>query len=196
MMHLKVPICVKIQLADAKTATALWNRLRYEHYLSSHVSLDCAAFSIHLKSPQLPQLSHPVGLIIVNCVPGWKTLPGRTNVRYVHRLVLDPPVQGVKIGSVAIDLLGAVLANRKLTLKCITSHEAMISHLERSNRWTFVKAKSTKKRFAKDPDVTSRHVKSFSYTGPSHKVAPKSGEVACSSCPRTESFSASVTYSL
>lgn len=196
MTHSKVPMTVTLCLADAKTTTALWKRLKYEHYLSSHIGMDCAAFSIHLKSPHIPQLEHPVGLVVVNCIPGWKDSAERSDVRYVHRLVIDSAVQGVKIGSVAIDLLGALFANRKMRLKCITSHHSMISHLERSRRWNFKESHVTSKRHASNPNVTPRTVRSFEYVGPSHKTAPSVKELACSGCPRAESFSASVGYTL
>lgn len=192
----KVPMCVTIQLADAKITTSLWKRMKYEHYMSPHLHIDCVAFSILLKSPYLPKIAHPVGLAVVNCVPGWKSIAGKRDVRYVHRLVIDSTVQGVRIGSIAIDLLGAVFANRKLNLKCITSHDSMISHLERSNRWQFKESHISVKRHKENPDVVPRSVKSFEYVGPCHKVAPNIIELACSGCPRSESFSTSVTYAL
>ena len=77
-----------LKLLNTAMASSFWKRFKYEHYLSDVMRLACAAYGVYPSSPSLPEVSEPVGLIVLNCLPGWNDLmQSQQHTRILHRLV-------------------------------------------------------------------------------------------------------------
>ena len=194
MVHSKVPICMTLKLLDTPTATSLWKRFKYEHYLSNVMQLACAAYGVYLKSPMLPDVTEAVGLVVLNCLPGWNDpKQSQENTRIMHRLVIDPSVQGIGLGARSADLVGGMCKKAGLDMLLHTSHKSMQSHLSRSPLWD---TKGTHKATVWKAAVPDRSLERYVYVGPSARAAPKKCELGCRGMPRSEKFSLSFNFSI
>lgn len=66
--------------------------------------------------------------------------PQRKDIKMVHRVVVHPDYQGLKIGSIMMDFLGEYVTARGYRLHCVTAHPGMSRLLAKSPRWNLLRS--------------------------------------------------------
>jgi ABC-type lipoprotein export system ATPase subunit len=148
-----------IELEFVRTTTQAWAQFSRYHYLDHNLVNNAQTIVVMINK-------RPAVLVATVSFPH----PKLKNQWRISRIVVLPDFQGLGLGSIVLDLVGAAYTAMGKKLNIVTSHPAFVKSLNRSKTWAMIRQPSRLKQTNNYNDMqksasVSRLTATFRYVG-------------------------------